>query len=237
MKKLLLGLGAVSIAALPVLAVVSCGSTPTKVVELKITAKENVNQEDITNAVTAYNKSSNENDKLLTIKNVFDGVTADNMKNFSVKAIKENGATKNSFELKAHKGYTFVGSLSLITSQPNNNIKVLHVTKKSDVTKDKLVGVINNYIIGKKTYDEYIGNPQIDQANIEKAKVLWLNAQITGAKKILVGVNEDALSNTTIEVIAPTNDIPGSFKITTKKDYTFGNGVTEINLLVSDYSK
>ena len=101
MKKLLLGLGTLSIAILPVAALVSCGDT-TSTTDLGITTTE-VTQEIITAAAEVINQKApaTEAEIIIALQTVFTGITADNYKNFVTTA------TIDVITLKANSGFAF----------------------------------------------------------------------------------------------------------------------------------
>ena len=124
MKKLLLGLGAVSIAALPVLAVVSC-SDEASTTDLKITVKKEVSLELVKAADTAYKAAAeDEAKKIEALKPIFEGINAENFKNFEVATSQEN------ITLTAKSGFSFAGKTTLEAI----TITDLKITVKKEVS-------------------------------------------------------------------------------------------------------
>ena len=107
MKKLLLGLGAVSIAALPVLAVVSCSSETTTTTDLKITVKPKVDAALVTAADTAYKAAKDDTAKIEALTPIFAGISTTNFVNFEVTS------TPEKITLKAKSGFSFAGKTTL----------------------------------------------------------------------------------------------------------------------------
>ncbi len=199
MKKLLLGLGAVSIAALPVLAVVSCGSTTTAAVELKVTATtKGITQVIIDKAVTAYNKdAATEAEKLAALNTVFTGVTVENMKNFTVVATAKDDVKKtvSSIVLTANNGFTFADGEKTLSA-----IVSLKVTATTTA-------------ITQKTIDDAVIAYNKDAAT-EAEKLAALQTVFTGLTSV------DDLKNFT--VVAKD----GSIVLTANEGFTFEGGLT-----------
>ena len=145
MKKLLLGLGTLSIAILPVAALVSCGdTTPTEKTDLGITSKI-VEQSIIDTAVTALdaaNAMSKTSPEEITARNtaivaaltpIFEKVSLDNVVNFTaLSTAATTKATAAFITLTANDGFAFGTETTLVSKSTTDPVvdKDLGITSK-----------------------------------------------------------------------------------------------------------
>lgn len=116
MKKLLLGLGVVSIATLPVLVVVSCSTeTPEKdpvkpeIIDLTITVNKELTKEMLEKAHADFTKAdASDADKLAALLPVFTDLSADTLLHIAV------SFPEAKITLTADAGYTINGGKSLV---------------------------------------------------------------------------------------------------------------------------
>lgn len=116
MKKLLLGLGVVSIATLPVLVVVSCSTeTPEKdpvkpeIIDLTITVNKELTKEMLEKAHADFTKAdASDADKLAALLPVFTDLSADTLLHIAV------SFPEAKITLTADAGYTINGNASLV---------------------------------------------------------------------------------------------------------------------------
>lgn len=116
MKKLLLGLGVVSIATLPVLVVVSCSTeTPEKdpvkpeIIDLTITVNKELTKEMLEKAHADFTKAdASDADKLAALLPVFTDLSADTLLHIAV------SFPEAKITLTADVGYTINGGKSLV---------------------------------------------------------------------------------------------------------------------------
>lgn len=116
MKKLLLGIGAVSIVALPVLSVVSCSTEtsekePVKpvILDFKITVNGELTKEMLTKAHADFTKAdASDADKLAALLPVFTDLSADTLLHIAV------SFPEAKITLTADAGYTINGGKSLV---------------------------------------------------------------------------------------------------------------------------
>ena len=174
MKKLLLGLGAVSIATLPVLAVVSCSLTQ-QTIDLKISkysdittvSKEMIDKTivDFELAKTEFDNAKNENDKKLakdkqitTLNLIFNGITIFNIDHFQITLNKET----SSIELKGLENYVFGASPILLATPSPTPTKVTGITgADKEITTEEY-----------KTFEESFKGAKDEQKMIEALNLL-----------------------------------------------------------------
>ncbi|MDK2819353.1 MAG: hypothetical protein KFW07_00805, partial [Mycoplasmataceae bacterium] len=177
-------------------------------VDLKITAIP-TSQSVIDAAITVLLISDmTEIGKVEYLNTVFNGVTADNFKNFTYEAIATNGAVAGKVTLTAKEGFTFGSSNTLvsevISSKPTVDLKITTIPTSQNNINTEI------YILSNLTLSDAF--------------------KISSLSELFNGVTADNFKNFTYEAIATNGAVAGKITLTAKEGFTFGSS----NTLVSE---
>lgn len=231
MKKLLLGLGGVSIAALPILGFTSCSLTQ-QTIDLGISknsylttiSKEMIDKtiDEFELAKIEFDAAEDENGRKLakdkqieTLNIIFNGITIVNFDHFQTILNKEN----SSIELKGLENYVFgVSPTLLATPSPDPTVSIAVTGIKNNIT-------IDEYKAFKLQFDSSINNQKMCEA----------------LSLLLTGVTEENFKHfkikTTEEVIGGTGENKNEIKsakviFTAMPEYYFTN-VEQTSIIIS----
>ena len=223
MKKLLLGLGTLSLAILPVAAMASCSTSMTnEVLKIKLLSgittitQDTINKTAAEIVVTQALPSTNpeeiktKNDKLVSIlKNVFIGVNTENINNFEVSLTGETDKT------------------IILTGKVIGNIKYIFADETNVLTAIASIAPTKNLPI--------VLVAGITQAMIETAISAY---QVSETEKAMAealvplfeGITADSLmgNKLSVELIATTETVPGKILLVASPDYFFTNATDTI---------
>ncbi len=219
MKKLLLGLGTISLAILPVAAMASCSTTTTnEVLDIKLLSDiTTVTQETITAtgvkvtealglpSTTPEEIKIKEDKLILILKDVFVGINLDNIGNFDVSVSSDSIIlTGNSTDTVKYVFSNDTNILATIAS-PLPTVD-LAITLASDITQAKIDKAIVDY---KKAEDE-------------KTMATALLPLFTGIKANSLMQDESGKNKLLIQVVDSTEASPAKILLIASPTYYFG---------------
>jgi hypothetical protein len=223
MKKLLLGLGTLSLAILPVAAMASCSTSMTnEVLKIKLLSGITTITQDTINktageiAVAQALPSTNpeeiktKNDKLVSIlKNVFIGINTENINNFEVSLTGDADKTIIlTSKVIGNIKYIFANETNVLTAVASAvPTKSLPITLAADITQAMIETAISAY--------------QVSETETDMAKALV---------PLFEGITADSLmgNKLSVELIATTETVPGKILLVASPDYFFTNATDTI---------
>ncbi|MGL5732725.1 MAG: hypothetical protein ACRCXE_01475, partial [Metamycoplasmataceae bacterium] len=169
LKRLALGVMATGAIAIPLAVAVSCGSEE-KDVNYEITKKASP-------VITKADIDNNKFKELATLEKLFEGITADNLKNITVSLnpVNSNDQSLNyTVTLKANKGYTIDGKETLVSNQFAIPVVNLVIEKISPAPTDiKLID-----IEGEKFKDFSVLSKLFNGTDFSEANMAHVNIEL-----------------------------------------------------------